>query len=249
MGVDIYWLEQGEADVPQECDWLSSGEASYLETLRFPKRRSDWRLGRWTAKLALAWRFGLELGSLAAIEIRPDALGAPEAYYNGQPMSTSLSLSHRAGIAVCACAGADLGCDLEVSEPHSDAFVTDYFTPGEQECVAKAPVADRSPMLALLWSAKESALKAMRTGLRADTRSVDVKLMEMQFPLTEAATTGSAWMPTADGWRRLQIRHSGGSVLQGWWRSTKTGFMTIVGTAPTNPPTPIPDCGKEWKCG
>ena len=63
-----------------------------------------------------------------------------------------------------------LGCDLEVIEPRSEEFVADYFTTEEQKMVSQAPIADRSKLLALLWSAKESALKALREGLRFDTR-------------------------------------------------------------------------------
>ena len=49
-------------------------------------------------------------------------------------------------------------------EPRSDAFVADYFTIEEQALVARASAADRDRILALLWSGKESALKALREG-------------------------------------------------------------------------------------
>ena len=71
--------------------------------------------------------------------------------------------------------GAELGCDLEIVEPRSDAFIADYFTAEEQALIERTSAADRSLLLALLWSAKESALKALRAGLRLDTRSVIVR--------------------------------------------------------------------------
>jgi hypothetical protein len=37
--------------VPAENDWLSAIEGVCLNSMRFAKRRNDWRLGRWTAKL------------------------------------------------------------------------------------------------------------------------------------------------------------------------------------------------------
>ena len=55
--MELYWLEQTYADVPAENDWLSANEAVRLNTMRFARRRSDWRLGRWTAKNALALYF------------------------------------------------------------------------------------------------------------------------------------------------------------------------------------------------
>ena len=52
--MDVYWLEQSEADVPTADDWLSENEVARLNSLRVAKRRADWRLGRWTAKCAVA---------------------------------------------------------------------------------------------------------------------------------------------------------------------------------------------------
>ena len=51
---DVYWLEQVDVDLPAENDWLSSAELSRLKSMRIANRRNDWRLGRWTAKRALA---------------------------------------------------------------------------------------------------------------------------------------------------------------------------------------------------
>jgi len=175
--MDVYWLEQGEADVARNDDWFSAGEKACLDAKRFPKRRADWRLGRWTAKRALAVYLDRpgDLPSLAHIEICPAPTGAPEA---DQPAGVTISLSHREGTALCAIAAPDaqLGCDLERVEPRSEAFVADYFTDEEQALIAGLPATDRPQLLALLWSAKESVLKALHEGLRRDTRSVTVSL-------------------------------------------------------------------------
>ena len=48
----VYWLEQTEANVPEDNTWLSPREVAFADRLRFAKRRADWRLGRWTAKRA-----------------------------------------------------------------------------------------------------------------------------------------------------------------------------------------------------
>ena len=176
--MDVYWLEQTEGDVPAENDWLSASEAVVLNGMRFAKRRADWRLGRWTAKRAVAVYLNLpgHPRALTGTEIRPAPSGAPEVFVTNKPAPVTISLSHRAGRAVCAIglSGGALGCDLETIEPRSDAFVADYFTTSEQALVERAPGADRSWLLALLWSGKESALKALRTGLRLDTRCVIV---------------------------------------------------------------------------
>ncbi len=77
--MDVYWLEQTAADLPAEDDWLSAIEVLRLDGMRFPKRHADWRLGRWTAKRALAAYLNLpsHRQDLTDIEIRPAPSGAP----------------------------------------------------------------------------------------------------------------------------------------------------------------------------
>jgi len=214
--VEVGWLEQSEADLPADDGWLSAGERARLEGLRFPKRRLDWRLGRWTAKHAVARYLTLPDDSvvLAKLEIRAAPDGAPDVVFDGEPADVSMSLSHRDGRAMCAVAmpGTELGCDLELIEPRSDAFVADYFTAEEQALVAGTPVDLRPRMTTLLWSAKESALKALRQGLRLDTRCVTVELPEAE---------------PAGLWHALQVRGQG-RRFDGWWSADGNFVRTVV---------------------
>jgi 4'-phosphopantetheinyl transferase len=228
--MDVYWLEQTGAEVPLENDWLNASEAVRLNGMRFAKRRADWRLGRWTAKRAVAVSLALphDRCALAGIEIRQAPDGAPEVFLADIPANVTISLSHRAGTAICAVAlsgGGALGCDLEIIEPHSDAFVTDYFTTEEQDLVARAPSADQLRLLALLWSAKESALKALREGLRLDTRSVIVS------PVGEQAAI--------DAWRPLHVCDPNRRIFHGWWSQTGNLLRTMVAAPPPVPPIPL----------
>jgi 4'-phosphopantetheinyl transferase len=231
--MDVYWLEQTEADVPAERDWLGTQAVTYLSGLRFAKRRADWRLGRWTAKRALAIWLGMPSHPevLAQIEIRPAPSGAPEVFVANKLQAVSVSLTHRAGRAACAVApsGVELGCDLEMIEPHSDAFISDYFTHKEQALVTQAHGADRLRLLALMWSAKESALKALHEGLRRDTRSVAVIPFERAFD--------------RKGWSPLRVRDTDGRVFLGWWQQADSIVRTLVAAPPPNPPIQlrIPD--------
>ena len=213
--MDVSWLELTAASVPAGDEWLSPAEAARSAALRFAKRRADWRLGRWTAKQAVAAR--LNLRSPAEIEIVAAASGAPEVFVCGEPAPVAISLSHRAGVAACAvaAAGVALGCDLEIVEPRSDAFATDYFTAQEQLLIAHASAAERWRTLALLWSAKESVLKALREGLRIDTRRVQVDL--------------DATLPPTDGpvWRRLHAYY-GAQKFDGWWGQTGDLVRTMA---------------------
>ena len=83
--MDVYWLERRQSDVPEDNHWLNASEAACLNALRFPKRCADWRLGRWTAKRALSVYLKApgDPQSLADIEIRAAASGAPEAFVRG----------------------------------------------------------------------------------------------------------------------------------------------------------------------
>jgi 4'-phosphopantetheinyl transferase len=228
---ELYWLEQTEADVPASNDWLSESEVDRLDHMRFAKRRRDWRLGRWTAKLAVAVYRNLsgESPSLRDVEIRPMSSGAPEVYCAGQPAPETISLSHCDGIAMCAVAASSvaLGCDLELIELRSACFTEDYFTPEEKEFVARACADDRSRLWTLLWSGKESALKALRVGLGLDTRSVVVSLDDADF-LTPCPHG-------ANHWHAFNVRCAGGQVFRGWWQSTENRVWTLVAA-----PAPVP---------
>ncbi|HVO82164.1 MAG TPA: 4'-phosphopantetheinyl transferase superfamily protein [Terriglobales bacterium] len=246
----VYWLEQTEADVPAENDWLSLSEAARLNDMHIAKRRADWRLGRWTAKRALATypKLSGHPPALADIEVRAEPSGAPEVFLANQPAAITISLSHRAGVAICAVAppGVALGCDLEVIEPRSNAFLADYFTAEEQALVAQAAADDRPRLLALLWSGKESALKALRAGLRADTRCVVVCPVEKRpandrqghadHPILSA---GSAHQRNI--WCPLNVRHTSGAIFHGWWQNTDTFLRTLVAAPPPAAPILLAD--------
>ena len=222
----VFWLEQTIRDVPGSNDWLSPGEIRYLKTVRFPKRYQDWRLGRWTAKSAL----GIFLQSLQQhctleeIEIRAAMSGAPEAFVRNEPAAAAISISHRNGIGFCAVAPAALmlGCDLEYIESHSANFVADYFTQQEQACVRQTDPQWRMETLALLWSAKESVLKAMRKGLTVDTRSVQVDIGR-----PEIGEPG-AWCPLYAQFEQERFR--------GWWQRENNSIRTVVSTGAQQPP-------------
>ena len=209
--MEVRWFEESAASVPSDDRWLSPGECRCLEAFRFAKRRGDWRLGRWTAKCAVAASIDRP-PPLHDIEILPARSGAPEVVCSGTPLRRSISISHREGVACCVIAPLllSLGCDLEWIETRSAAFLASYFTAEEEQMFRGLPADKLSSVATLLWSAKESVLKALHTGLRADTRSV---------PVT-AEGIG------AFGWQLFSARHSAG-VLYGRW-SVSGGFVRTV---------------------
>jgi 4'-phosphopantetheinyl transferase len=232
----LRWLEQSEADVPPGNDWLCAREADSLAALRFPKRRADWRLGRWTAKCAVA-ACRNERCAFPDLEIRGTPSGAPAVFQANSPVPLVISISHRNGRACCAVAdhGIELGCDLEWVEPRSPAFIADYLTPGEQHLVGDCSPANRPLLACLLWSAKESALKAMQAGLRVDTRLVVVEIPRI--------LDGALLHP--DTWRPIRVKVPA-REYHGWWAVSGQFVRTVVAAPSQQPPVQIQE--SEMAC-
>ena len=215
-------------DVPDGDDWLSVDERGVQAGLLVPKRRADWRLGRWTAKAALSAALGGEPSDVSILAA-PD--GAPEAFVDGQRLSVSLSISHRAGVGLAAVSReAVVGGDLELVEPRSPAFVREWFGEREQESIAAAHATGRHHELTcLLWSVKEASAKVLREGLRLDPRSAAVTLVSDPA----ADSSGGPWHTSTVEWP------SEGRVVPGWWRIDGPVVCAIATDRPTGMPTQL----------
>ncbi len=229
--MSVAWHSQGMADVPPDDGWLSPREAAWVARMRFEKRRSEFRMGRWTAKNAIALFLDhpRSPATLHAVEIDRAPDGAPAPMIGGRPAPASISMTDRADQAVCVVAapGLGLGCDLELVEPRSAAFVADFLTAAERSIVSRSTSPEERDLRAnLIWCGKESALKVLRTGLRRDTRTVEVS-----FPDA----------PTTDGWSPMAVRASEGADYPGWWRRYGAFVLTVAATAPFPPPRPLLD--------
>ncbi len=190
----------------------------------------DWRIGRWTAKNAVLASLGVSApGALDEVEIIAAPDGAPEAFVTGRSAPLALSLSHRDGAAVCAVApsGTAIGCDIEAVEVRSEAFVADWFTEEERAAVEASPLSWRSLVTTLVWSGKESTLKALREGLRLDTRDVVVRF---------AVSPGRLGRQ----WERFTVVGPGGCRFAGRWRRHLGHVFTVVVPAPwDSDPAPL----------
>jgi 4'-phosphopantetheinyl transferase len=227
---EVGWLAATREEVRDRRDWLSPAERDRAQAFRFERRRSEWLLGRWTAKAAVTAWLGPEAPRPWDIAILTAEDGAPEALVDGDGRGPSISISHRAGrgLAAVARAGVRLGADLEVVEPRTEGFILDYFTDDEAGAVLGRPAEERALLATLVWSAKESGLKVLRTGLRSDTRRIVVDV------------------PTGDpseAWADLSMRDADtGRPLQGWWRPWGAFVITVAvdQTSRRGPSTPGP---------
>lgn len=216
------WLTRSLADVPAGDGWLSARERTTLAGLRAPARRASWRLGRWAAKAAVSTWSGVPLDEVEIVSLED---GAPEALVDGGRAATAISLSHRKerALAVVADRPAAVGCDLELIEPRSPAFVSTWLAPAERAQLAAVGEQGRAALANLIWTAKEAAAKARHEGLRLDVGHAVVEL---------------EWEPADDGaWRELRVRwERDGLTAHGWWRQEPVWVFALV----SEPPTPSP---------
>jgi 4'-phosphopantetheinyl transferase len=219
----MWWLARDEAALPADPSWLSPGEVRRAARLYYPRRRTGYLLRRLAVKHAVAAVADLptDPATLSRIEVANAPSGAPYLLLDGAPAGLAVSVSDRAGWAVCVVGTGTVGCDVELVEPRSPAFVRDFLTAAEQAYVAGA--ADRDEAANLVWSAKESALKVLRTGLRRDTRSVEVTVHGGQ----------------SSGWAPLAVRTVEGWRFPGWWRRDGDLLLTMVSLVAGLPPTAL----------
>ncbi len=234
----VFFLEKDLAAVPANDSWLTEAERSHLGRLVIAKRRSDWRLGRWTAKCAVREYCRWE-NRLHEIQIATLPSGAPRVSLPGQATNPEISISHCDGVSFCVVgpAGNSLGCDIERLEDREEHFIATFFTPEEMFILGNLGLAeaDRRVIANLFWSAKESYLKATAEGLRRDTREVNVQLSPANpiSPPFRRANNWESFTVTADNRR-----------TRGFWRVAGKFVQTVIGTV--RAPAPVGmfrDCG------
>src|SRR5512135_2588084 len=199
-------------------------EQNRLAELKLSKRRSEWLLGRWTAKHLLQACLEHDLNlrlPLNAIGIYQDARGAPIAMIDcgSRIAEWAISISHSHGHGFSAAlsdASIGLGADIERIEQREWRFVEDYFTRDEIERVRVAPNEQRATLITAIWSAKEAALKALRLGLTIDTRRVHCAIDPRRY-------SDHDWLEFG-----ITCTLSSTETVRGWWRTWGDYVLTIA---------------------
>jgi 4'-phosphopantetheinyl transferase len=230
MSTPIYWtLVDSHQAALEARGFLSPAELQKYSTFRFPKRRDEWLLGRWTAKSLVHSILGYQHYSLDQIEIHNAPEGAP---YIQLPERSApaecLTISHSGNLALCAIAtGLDLqvGTDLEKVEARTKTFIMDYLTPSERQLVNNHPAETRALVVTLIWSAKESMLKALGVGLRRDTRMVEVRGLDGMLPTRK----------DQGKWQNIQLGEKPASdrAWAAWWQRRDPFVLTLAGFSAT----------------
>jgi 4'-phosphopantetheinyl transferase len=249
----IDWLVQTADDAPGLAHglapegWLNPTEQARFRALRHAKRRSDWLLGRWTAKRLLQAYVAARTGEpppLDRIEIANGLDGAPGVilpsggWTPGLDRAPSpsdhltLSISHSHDRAFCVLSrmpGIRIGADIELVEPRSPVFAADYFAAAEVVQVEQIPPgSSRDTLQTAIWSAKEAALKALHLGLTVDTRRVVCDFAS--FDIEKAAAGWELFWVEIDA----ALLQTGAPEIgmaartSGWWRILDRFVLTLV---------------------
>ncbi len=112
-----------------------------------------------------------------------------------------------------------VGADIETIEQRAASFVADFFTLAEQERINAAPAHLRDTLATAIWGAKEAVLKALREGLRIDTRRVTCHVDMGQVAPEE-------WTPFVVEMDE-QLRADFPGSWSAWWR-VQNGFTLAI---------------------
>ncbi|WP_125776463.1 4'-phosphopantetheinyl transferase family protein [Antribacter gilvus] len=151
-------------------------ESEELRARMSPDRYESYRMGRTSAHEALA------LWLPQAVHLRAEVLRGPL----GQPLATlddadvaEVSIAHCPGwaAAVASERGRPLGVDLEPRWSGSEGPAMRAASPGQLAVAERAGLVPRTAAL-LLWTVREAAGKALRTGLVVAPGVLDVEAVE-----------------------------------------------------------------------
>jgi len=159
-------------------------------------------------------------------------------------LPVSLSISHSHGYAICALIASHegdsagvrgvryaLGCDIEFIEPREDNFVRGFFAAEEMAAVATVAGEQHAMLVTAIWSAKEAVLKALREGLRIDTRRIICRFQGFDAPQewTPFEAVLDAELVTQFPGPLTDVRGSEGAIgWSCWWRVHERFVLTLA---------------------
>ncbi len=154
------WARAVEA---RRTDVLHESELRTHEGLRFERRRDEYLLGRFVAKVALGRYLGER--NWTAIEVSPGIFQQPLVRHAGRDLA-AVCITHSGGSAAAAAfpAGHPLAIDLERLDPDRLGILKSQVGPAEVE-TAGLPPEEALRRVTQLWTAKEALSKVLRCGL------------------------------------------------------------------------------------
>jgi phosphopantetheinyl transferase len=168
--VDFSRLENDACqDAAPDGQWLSSTEENRLRELKLDKRRREWLAGRICAKIAVcdylrSHQQGQKLPAYNEIQISNSEDGRPFVAWTGEemrPQAPDISISHSGSLALALAARTCCGVDVQEVSDKLNRVKERFCTEQEALLVCGRQTLDPLMGLALLWTAKEAAKKAL----------------------------------------------------------------------------------------
>jgi 4'-phosphopantetheinyl transferase len=159
-------------------DHFSSEELIEYKQFRIPKRQEEWIASRIAGKRLINKVLKTEGLRHSDIMIKKERSGQPYVWIQGiGRIPGGFSLSHSNGYVLCghtSSVESGFGLDLEMIESRSLEFVQDFFSNQEIKKYHGLSDQERNEYATLVWSAKESFLKAVGVGLSIDTKKIEI---------------------------------------------------------------------------
>jgi 4'-phosphopantetheinyl transferase len=217
-GVLTLWWGDPNLATQYRADLLQAVDRGRAENARSPRAERDWWVSR--ALLQQARPVAPESGGAAPLSPGQSVLSP------GQP---ALSLSHSGGHALVgmAPAGWRIGVDLEAIRARDTGRLAQWCcTDAEQQALAHcADEARRSKAFYLLWTLKESFIKAANLDFPADMRSVGLMPDAPPGPALDLPAD-ARWEKDGDPWAGWRLRapqvgwHAWAAVVDDAWIAT-----------------------------
>ncbi|WP_226001901.1 4'-phosphopantetheinyl transferase family protein [Paenibacillus sp. BJ-4] len=159
---------------PLDREVFDSEECSYFENLVFHRRKSNFLLGRLSAKQAASVL--LSEPNLRNVSVKTGIFGQPLLRITGVP-------SYQVSIAHCDCIGTavvfpeahPMGIDLERIGPNRNKTIESQLTTEERERISDVQgVEEYSALLTVFWTVKEAISKILRTGFTTSPHVLEI---------------------------------------------------------------------------
>lgn len=163
--LNLYLADISNLDIEQDMSLFSDYRKHKIERIKLPLKRKQ--------------SIGAELLLMHALkEVMPD-ISFPLAIKCediGKPVFEKLplyfSLSHSENYAACVISDKAVGLDIEFDQQNNEKIAERFFLKHEKDWLKSA--ADKNGVFSKIWTAKESALKLLGTGLSKGLSSIAV---------------------------------------------------------------------------
>ncbi|WP_178381863.1 4'-phosphopantetheinyl transferase superfamily protein [Paenibacillus sp. P32E] len=157
---------------------LHPQEVDYLNGLQYEARIRSYLLGRYAAKTAASQLIGEQ--DLRQLQVKNGIFQQP-LLVSGDGHRHPVSISHSGDVSAAVAFPAELqmGIDVEAFDEVNVAAVETQMTEREKVTVRKLPISYEKGLM-MLWTAKESLSKAVKTGLTTPFSIYEINQIELR---------------------------------------------------------------------